>query len=841
LVTTRPKGQSYIIKRPRLTRLLDESEARIILLCAPAGYGKTTLAREWVEESRHEWAWYSLRPTDCDVAGLASGLAGLFAGPQIVDPVERVRSLAASGQPIEALAHTVAVAAARRGAILVIDDYHHAIESAEANDFIRELVLRTTLRIVLTSRVRPDWLTARNVVYGDATVIGRDDLAFTDQEAREALGGASGSENPAILDMASGWPAIIGMAAVQEWVPPISPGLAPSALYDFLADELFGSVQPRLQESLLCLAAGGDANLNVARELLGIDFDDVMAEADLRGFVSHDPDGSPTIHPLLRDFLLTRLRRQGQRRIAAVAHRVVRLLVEARCWDACLTTLQRFPDKDLIASSMIAAMADLLASGRVTTVRQWLDLARSEEVSHPIFLLADAELALRQGRNAQAQVLADRAAALFGNGEEAARAHLAAARAAHLREDLAGTAKNAERASALSTDAEVRQEALWLAFASALETQAPEADRYLTALSSLDNSDTKLALRVACAEALRAHEYGRTFEAISVCERAEALLTHVRDPLQVTGFLNVYAHIAFCAANYARSLELVDRLVVEANSAGLDFPLSYALVTRAGALTGLRQLLPARRALVELNSHEPLSAHVAGNAILTSAKICIAAGDLAGAAAALEVDPPDGSRTPFLGELAGYRGLVQASRGFTHEARSFFAVAEDASSYIDTVTTVALGRAVVALEDGDPNVDDETIHAVRSVLDSGNQEVIVAASRAYPALPATCANDATVARRLAALFVTSNDTKLARRSGLKTPRQQMKRGGRLSIREREVCQLLALGKSNREIASALFISESTTKVHVRHIFEKLGARTRAEVAALLTEDDLRER
>jgi DNA-binding NarL/FixJ family response regulator len=91
------------------------------------------------------------------------------------------------------------------------------------------------------------------------------------------------------------------------------------------------------------------------------------------------------------------------------------------------------------------------------------------------------------------------------------------------------------------------------------------------------------------------------------------------------------------------------------------------------------------------------------------------------------------------------------------------------------------------------------------------------------------------------LFVTSNDTKLARRSGLKTPRQQMKRGGRLSIREREVCQLLALGKSNREIASALFISESTTKVHVRHIFEKLGARTRAEVAALLTEDDLRER
>ena len=37
-------GERRIIERPRLIKLLDESEARIILLLAPAGYGKTTLA-----------------------------------------------------------------------------------------------------------------------------------------------------------------------------------------------------------------------------------------------------------------------------------------------------------------------------------------------------------------------------------------------------------------------------------------------------------------------------------------------------------------------------------------------------------------------------------------------------------------------------------------------------------------------------------------------------------------------------------------------------------------------------------------------------------------------------
>ncbi len=50
----------------------------------------------------------------------------------------------------------------------------------------------------------------------------------------------------------------------------------------------------------------------------------------------------------------------------------------------------------------------------------------------------------------------------------------------------------------------------------------------------------------------------------------------------------------------------------------------------------------------------------------------------------------------------------------------------------------------------------------------------------------------------------------------------------LTPREQEVIGLMARGFRNREIANALVISESTTKVHVRHVLEKLGVRTRAE-------------
>ena len=82
-------------------------------------------------------------------------------------------------------------------------------------------------------------------------------------------------------------------------------------------------------------------------------------------------------------------------------------------------------------------------------------------------------------------------------------------------------------------------------------------------------------------------------------------------------------------------------------------------------------------------------------------------------------------------------------------------------------------------------------------------------------------------RALAALLQQSRDVALARRVGLIIPRAAQK-SVPLSPREREVHELIAQGLTNREIASALYISESTAKLHVRHIFEKLAVESRVE-------------
>ena len=60
----------------------------------------------------------------------------------------------------------------------------------------------------------------------------------------------------------------------------------------------------------------------------------------------------------------------------------------------------------------------------------------------------------------------------------------------------------------------------------------------------------------------------------------------------------------------------------------------------------------------------------------------------------------------------------------------------------------------------------------------------------------------------------------------------------LTSREREVLRLIAAGRSNREIASVLFIAPKTASVHVSNILGKLGASSRTEAAAIAHREGL---
>jgi len=801
MVTTQPSAKNYIIKRPRLTKLLDDSTARIILLCAPAGYGKTTLAREWVATRSEQVAWYSGGLEMLDAAAVATGLAQSLQRAGMPERVAtRITGLAAQGAGPEALGRELAAGVPHLAeSLLVIDDYHYA-ESTESEELVSTLVAGSEGRVLLTSRVRPRWMTSRMRVYGDAIVVGLNELAFTEDEARKVLASDVPTPPTELMAQARGWPAVIGLAARRrDTGGHVEDSLLPAELYEYFADDLFEQAPARLRESLYVLALGGDVDLSLTQELLGATCEAHLSEAADRGFITRSSTRELGLHPLLRAFLLAKLHEVPAKESDRLVVRTLEHLASARHWDECLATLTEFPNANLAGSLLQEALPDLLASGRLATVKRWLTLA-AQEGSSAVVLLAEAEIALREGLDAHAQVVAERAAGLSRDHELSAQAHLVAARAAHLRGDGAAAKRNAETAAKLSGQSQTQIAAQWMDFLTAFEVQDASAWRILETLRRADDASPAHALRLVTASAFMLIEANADVRgAIHELELGWGLLTHVGDPLIRTNYLNLFSSASVYFAEYERSLELATQLIEDARSTGLDFAADHALRTRATAFVGLRKISSAQRVLQELAAKaDSASTFVMGQTKLTFARMKVAAGDLERAELTLRADPPSDLPPAFHGEWIGSRSLYLAALGSVAPARRAALKAKRVSNYLDAHNLGDLALAIVGLrESDDDNARRKAVSVVSRIIAGGHCDAVVLACRAYPHLAVVCAKSQTLVRELTPILAGSRDIDIGRAAGLDMPRE-VRRSEGLSRRERDVYELVVQGRTNRK-------------------------------------------
>ncbi len=126
--------------------------------------------------------------------------------------------------------------------------------------------------------------------------------------------------------------------------------------------------------------------------------------------------------------------------------------------------------------------------------------------------------------------------------------------------------------------------------------------------------------------------------------------------------------------------------------------------------------------------------------------------------------------------------------------------------------------------------------AFRIALDTGNIDAFVTAYRACPELLRLLVSNEANHDQLRTILERARDHALAESVGLRLPSAPEQDGPSiLTRREREVMELVTQGLSNREIGRALFITESTAKVHVRKICRKLGVRTRIEAVGRVSD------
>jgi DNA-binding NarL/FixJ family response regulator len=366
----------------------------------------------------------------------------------------------------------------------------------------------------------------------------------------------------------------------------------------------------------------------------------------------------------------------------------------------------------------------------------------------------------------------------------------------------------------------------------AWEDQASDLGGLLQRLEASAEESVAHELRVAQGRFLFAVAERDVEAALQVSQAALLLLNLQVEPLARLAAMNLHSWGLVYSGKYEASLATSDRALLEAEEFGVDFVVGHAELAKANALIGQRRFTNAEQLLAHISrglETDP-DQWIVGNAALTHAFLQVSLGDLSRAADEVLLDPGPGQTGALWAEFHATRALIAAAAHSTTEALRWLALSEDCSKYVEAFAICSVTRAILATNAADI---DQASHHIAVALSTGHRHSVVIGCRACPTMAQTLATRGELQNALRTIFSDSADVALAKASGLHMPRTR-RTSANLSDRELEVYELLVQGRTNRQIAETLFIAESTTKVHVRHIFEKLGVRSRVEATRAWT-------
>jgi LuxR family transcriptional regulator, maltose regulon positive regulatory protein len=848
----RPRA-GLLLPRPALLACVRQAldAQRVLLLCAPAGYGKTALLTQALAEVGADAAvaWVALDEGD-DLGRL---LDCLFAAFEPYDPPwrtapEGLRDAALRGGAeivtvADAMANALEACEVERG-LIVLDDAHHLVDAAALQFLDRWLArLGERWRLVLAARHEPPLRLARLRAAGELADLGPAELALARGEV-EQIAQAAGLDDGAaagLYERCQGWPAGLRLAlgAGQKL-----PAAIDRATFDYLAAEVLDRLEPGLRGFLLRTSVLHELDAARCQALgEGAHAAGWLAEIERLSLFVTVVDLAPhtlRLHQLLRDMLQQRLRQEQPEAYRQLLERAAMLETDAPRRQGLLLAAGR-PERaaELLLADGALLMNHLGAQGLLDLAQRFEPgFAETSPELHRVKALALWVLWEAQ----QAEWHLSRAEALFGaRGDEAglraSRAHrsillIAQGRlqeASGLLHDLDPFALSGElrRMTLLGRAwhalescrfdavaplfdalvAELEQTASLEAWYTgsppprqiSCAMMAPVVDRwYRGALRVLGERPLPFGVNAHMAQAWNLFWQGRLAESQQLLARAEAdaawfgRLVIARNHGQA-----LHAMLDLIQGRHEQALELMRLRLAEhvpGYGAWGQWHASF-FMARMAAATGNREALAEgleRLARVGADLPDLVMPHRPRPLVGLQAQLAALSGQREAAIAAWRTLLADGESGDLLGQLAEARIRLAAALlagGDRAGAAQALAPALARREPGGLMWAVPLLLRMAAEDWGDL-LDTAELARLRGWADAVRPATLEAA-----AAPATPVDE------------------------------------RLSQREAEVIAQIAAGASNKHIARALDLSPHTVKRHVANILDKLGLNSRGEAAA----------
>ncbi len=529
------------VVRPRvIDRIASAASQRVVLVVAPAGYGKSLAVGQYLDTSSEPYVRFDAKPEHARLLGFLRGFADALS-TVTVDARRTLKAAYEASCPSRTQGADLAMWMHSHiksySGLIVIDDLHVTEADCEVTEFLSTLVAlsRGRTRWLLASRSTLDLPVGSWLAYGDMDLtIDEHDLRFTLEEARQAGKAARvtvrDEELEQLLLMTQGWPTALSFALRSSTRSVDLKNIQANTLemvYRYLAEQVYRGLNSEERDLLHFISYLDEIDIPVLRKA-GYTHAKRIIESlrDRVAFIYSDKPSIYGCHDLFRGFLRHQLELSGDAAVLATQLKAARALEAVNNVPAALRIFAQALSADDVLRLLETHGLELAEQGHGDVVQVVLTIVPHDIRAKNPYVLGIRGIVMGDaGRLDRAESLLQRAIA--GAKDVALRATLAIKLALILANQMKETASVLEPLKSEPLSKNLRSEVLSLlaiAYAyAARPEQAEEAAREAELLASeLDNDQdrAKVFHRIAIAEA----RLGLPFEKVlAMQERAASL------------------------------------------------------------------------------------------------------------------------------------------------------------------------------------------------------------------------------------------------------------------------------------------------------------------------------
>ncbi len=412
---TSPHRRKDLVNRTRLNQLLaDMIEKRLVLVSAPAGYGKTSLLIDFIGQTTLPFCWYTIDRLDIDpwrfVAYFAASIQNRF-------PAFGKRTAAAlSGGQTKFDADLIASVFINdiyenisEHFLMVLDDYHLVNDSLEIRNFFDRLLMNLdeNCHIILASRTLLSLPVLPNLVArSEADGLSYEELEFIPEEIQQLY---QINQQPALsIEMANeiqlqteGWvTGIILTSQVKEETASLRARL--NRVSGFSLGKYFSQIldylSPDLRSFLLWSSVLEEFNADLCKEVISpviasdnTPWQEWMNEIQRENLFTvpvGDQGDWLRYHPLFLEFLQKKFKFQQPEVESAIQYSYAKFSLENNEWEKAFSIYRRLDSQDDLILLVEEVGLEMILKGRISTLSAWLDSLPTEALNTRPYIIA---------------------------------------------------------------------------------------------------------------------------------------------------------------------------------------------------------------------------------------------------------------------------------------------------------------------------------------------------------------------------------------------------------------------------------------------------------------------